>query len=70
MSQVEAFNDNATATQPSMVIAMTRPRSMAAELAAAERDEQGVETPAPAGGTTASGWPQWPNAWPDGSRQS
>jgi hypothetical protein len=73
MSQVEAFNDNVTevvATQPSMAMAIARSHSRAADPAEAEHDETRIKTGARTGRTTDSGWPQWPNAWPDGSRRS
>jgi hypothetical protein len=71
MSQAKAFNNNITkvaATQPS--VAVTRPPKRAADPAAAEHHEQGIKTPASGGDTADSRWPRWPNAWPDGSRQS
>jgi hypothetical protein len=71
MSQAEAVNDNVTevaATLPSM--ARARHPKMAAAPAAAQHEEQGIETPADVGSVAVSRWPRWPNAWPDGSRQS
>jgi hypothetical protein len=77
MSQVDAFNDNVAgvaAARPPVTIAVTRPPDRADDPAATEHRAKAIKTkviktPAP-GGTADSRWPQWPNAWPDGSRQS
>jgi hypothetical protein len=74
MSQVEALSDNVTeiaAAPPSM--AMAAPPTMAADPEATEhtaKETKTPKTPAPANNIADSRWPRWPNAWPDGSRQS
>jgi hypothetical protein len=71
MSQVEAFNDNVTeiaATQPSM--AVTRARNRASDPTATERKAKEIKPPTSGINPADSRWPRWPNAWPDGSRQS
>lgn len=73
MSQVGAFNDNVTevtGTRPPMAMAITRPHRRAADPAEPEHAEGRAKTAAPARRAADSGWPQWPNAWPDGSRKS
>jgi len=71
MSQVEAVNDNVTedaATQPSVV--MTRPPGPADDPGAPKHGKEKGKTAASGGSKANSRWPLWPNAWPDGSRQS
>jgi hypothetical protein len=73
MSQVDAFNANVTgvaATQPSTAMAVTKHPQRAADPAATEHQTKMIKAPASGNNTADSRWPQWPNAWPDGSRQS